>query len=310
MSKDNGQPPEPHGSNDASTNSKGKARDTRTEDSDSITNRLQASGRLALNAFGTGPDVSGQPPAGKASSSGGSGLGKISSGTGEASSHRLRSTAQGESLRSQANLDSSTSAQAFNDFVSADSTLENDDPSRYGNPHNQSYDLSAGKSTAVNEQEKLDGAAVVDLLDGPSDELDAVLLGAEAPEIQDEGLTPEAAAELREALFPANSVTSGPRFDDLLNFNPDFLTQPGAEAEFERQLHLGTADTDEARNNWFQQWGNVLTRYTDHVWGDLEPLIAEARREVEESKAQGSRAVPETKALDRLRQVLAHVRGF
>ncbi|KAM0563804.1 hypothetical protein ACHAPJ_000010 [Fusarium lateritium] len=310
MSKDNGQPPEPHKGNDASTNSEGKARDTRTEDPDSITNRLQASGRLALNAFGTGPDLSGQPPAGKASSSGGSSLGRISSGTGEASLHRLRSTAQSESLRSQTNLDSGASAQAFNDFVSAGSTLEFDDPGRYESPHNQSYDLPAGQSTAVNKQEKLDGAAVISLLDGPSDELDAVLLGAEDPEAQDEGLTPEAAAKLREALFPTNSMPSGPRLDDLLNFNPDFLTQPGAEAEFERQLHLGTADTDEARNNWLRQWGNVLTGYTDHVWGDLEPLIAEARKEVEESKAQGSGAAPETKALDRLRQVLAHVRGF
>ncbi|KAF4961956.1 hypothetical protein FSARC_9947 [Fusarium sarcochroum] len=309
MSKDSGQPPEPHKGNEASTNSKGKARDTGTRDTDSITNRLQASGRLALNAFGTGPGLSGQPPEGKASSSSSS-IGRISSSTGEAASHRLRSTAQGESLRSQTNLDSGTSAQAFNDFVSADSTLEFHDLSRYENSHDQSYDLPVGQSTAVNEQEKLDGAAVVNLLDGPSDELDAVLLGAEIPDTEDEGLTPEAAAKLREALFPANSVSSGPGLDDLLNFNPDFLTQPGAEAEFERQLHLGTADTDEARNNWLQQWGNVLTGYTDYVWGDLEPLIAEARKEVEESKARGSEGASETKALDRLRQVLAHVRRF
>ncbi|KAF5019259.1 hypothetical protein F66182_8751 [Fusarium sp. NRRL 66182] len=309
MSKDDKQPPNPTESNKKPTDSKGKARDTGVEDSDSIINRLQASGRQALNAFGTGPDLSGQSPGGKATSEASS-IGRVSSSTGEALSHRLRSAAQSGSLRSQKDVDSGASAQAFNDFVSADTTLEAEGLGQYGYRQSQSYDLPDSRSSAVSEQEKLDGAAVVSLLDGPSDELDAVLVGAEEPDAENQGLTPEAAARLREALFPANLSSSYVRWDSLLNFNPDFLSQPGAEAEFERQLHLGTTDTDEARIAWVQQWGNVLTGYTDHVWGDLEPLIAEARREVDELKAQRSEAAPETKALGRLRQILAHVRGF
>jgi hypothetical protein len=175
------------------------------------------------------------------------------------------------------------------------------------------HDTFSSRGAAVAEQERLDGAAVVSLLDGPSDELDAVLLGAEDPEAEDDALTPGAAAKLREALFPANSSSSGPRWDDLLNFNPDFLTEPGPLAEAEMQLHLGTTDSAEARSNWLQLWGNVLTGYTDHVWGDLEPLAAEARREIEQLKARDPEVPgppPETKALDRLRQILGHVRGF
>ncbi|KAF4332585.1 hypothetical protein FBEOM_13632 [Fusarium beomiforme] len=310
MNNDNSQPPRAHQEKDTSSNSKGKAKGDGIGHSDSITTRLQASGRLALNAFGSGPDISGQRPGGKASSSGSSNIGRTSSSnTGEASSHRLRSTAQGESLRSQTNLDSGASAQAFNDFFSADSTLEVEDASEYGKLPNQSHDESPVPS-AVREQEKMDGAAVVDLLDGPSDELDTVLLGAQDLDAEDEGLTSEAAAKLRETLFPAGSVSPRSCWDDLLNFNPEFLYQSGPEADFERQMHFGTTNAEEARKSYIDQWEKVLNGYTEHVWGDLEPLIADARREVEESRTRGSEAASETKALDRLRQILGHVRGF
>jgi hypothetical protein len=205
--------------------------------------------------------------------------------------------------------------QAFNDFVSADTTLDIDNDNVNPNENAREkicHRQASHVSKDVSEQEKLDGAAVISLLDGHSDELDAVLLGAHDRTAEDGGdtLTPEAAAKLRETLFSVNSASSGPSLDDLLNFNPGFLNQPGSEAELERQLYLGTRDTNQARSSWLQQWGNVLAGYTDHVWGDLEPLIAEARREVEESEARGPEAVFETKALDRLRQLLAHVRGF
>ncbi|KAH7223439.1 hypothetical protein BKA60DRAFT_669500 [Fusarium oxysporum] len=291
MDNDNRQPPGAQPQNDTSAKSKGKATDNGSGNSDSITSRLQASGRLALHAFGTGPDISGQRPGEKASSSGSSITGRNSSSTGDASSHRLRSTAHGESLRSQTNLVSGASAEAFDAFFSADATLEVEDASQYGRLPNQSHHIPSTPS-AVLEQEKMDGAAVVNLLDDSSGGLD------------------EAAAKLRETLFPADSVFSGFRWDDLLNFNPEFLDQAGPEADFERQLHFGTTSADEVRNSYLEQWDKVLNGYTEYVWGDLEPLIAEARREVEEVKTQGLDAVPQTKALDRLRQILGHVRGF
>ncbi|WXC55627.1 hypothetical protein SNK03_001570 [Fusarium graminearum] len=317
MNHDDQKPPETHTGDNTPQDLKGKGKHTTKDESNSVADRLQASGRLVLDAFGSGPDLSGQQSARKADPSGSNinSIGKISSSTGEASSHKLRSSIQAESLRSKTNLDSGPSVQAFNDFVSADTTLDIDNNNANLNQEarDQTYHLKATpKSQDVIQQEKLDGAAVVSLLDGHSDELDAVLVGAHDPiaESDSDTLTPEAAAKLREALFSANSASSGPRLDDLLNFNPEFLNQPGSEAELERQLYLGTIDPDQARSSWLQQWGNVLAGYTDHVWGDLEPLIVEARREVEESKARGPEAVPETKALDRLRQVLAHVRGF
>ncbi|KAF4997090.1 hypothetical protein FGRMN_4099 [Fusarium graminum] len=309
MSKDHKQPQKSEIDNDVATNSKGKARDTSDEDSESIFSRLQGSSKLALNAFSTRPDLSGQLPTGKASPSGISNSGNTSSSMVQAASHKLRSTDQSRSLRPHINMNSGPPAQAFDDFVRDDSTLGTEDGSRYVQPRNQNYEVLTPPS-AITEHERSDGAALVDLLNGPSGELDAVLLGAEDPDTEYGGLTSEAANKLRETLFPTNSVTHGPDWNDLLNFNPNYLSQSGPEAELERQLHLGTADTDEARTNWLQQWGNVLNGYTDHVWADLEPLIAEARKEVEDFGVQGLETAPDTKALDRLRQVLAHVRGF
>ncbi|KAF5559626.1 hypothetical protein FPHYL_7004 [Fusarium phyllophilum] len=309
MDNDNRQQPGAQQQNEASAKSKGKAIDNDSEKPDSITNRLLASGRLALHAFGTGPDISGQRPDEKASSSGSSITGRNSSSTGEASSHRLRSTAPGESLRSQANLVSGASAEAFDAFLSADSKLEVEDATQHGRLPNQSHHIPSTPS-AILEQEKKDGAAVVNLLDDTSGALDGVLLGAYDPDAVDEDLTPEAAAKLREAFFTADSAFSGFRWDDLLNFNPEFLDQAGPEADFERQLHFGTTSADEVRNSYLDQWDKVLNGYTEYVWGDLEPLIAEARREVVEVKNQGLDAVPQTKALDRLRQILGHVRRF
>ncbi|MBP0718385.1 hypothetical protein J8I33_34355, partial [Burkholderia sp. AcTa6-5] len=66
------------------------------------------------------------------------------------------------------------------------------------------------------------------------------------------------------------------------------------------------------RQVWLQQWGGVLEAYTDEVWGDLDALVAKAKSEVDELTANpdaSSAGNAELKALGRLRQILAHVRG-
>ncbi|KAH7136644.1 hypothetical protein EDB81DRAFT_88206 [Dactylonectria macrodidyma] len=289
----------PKGDDRACINTKGKETDTPSEASRSMTERLQASGRLALNAVVGGPDLASQQVGEKGTASF-SNIDRASSTAGEASSHRVHSGRMGESIRAQTALDSSAASQAFNDFVESGSSLD----------LNQHHRLPPREQhSSITKQESLDGAAVVNLLDAPSEELDQVLIGAQSDTPDDnDGLSPEAAAKLREALFDSTHLE--PSWEDMLNFTPDFLHQPGASAE-DAELHLGTRNIDEARNIWLHQWSDVLSSYTDHVWGDLEPLVVEARREVEElasSEAVPDRA-PETKALDRLRQILAHVRG-
>ncbi|PHH79445.1 hypothetical protein CDD80_4789 [Ophiocordyceps camponoti-rufipedis] len=105
------------------------------------------------------------------------------------------------------------------------------------------------------------------------------------------------ASRLREALF-----TTPTPWSQLLDFNPDFASLSREHL----RLHFGTADVAAARNIWLQQWSDVLESYTEHVWGHLGPLAADARREVQLQLAQDDD--DDGPALRRLRMVLAHLR--
>lgn len=285
---------------------KGKGKDTFDEGVTSITERLQASTRLAMSAVAGGPDLAARQTAEKGAPSFGS-IDKSSSVAGEASSSRLQSSTSsgpGQSIRTQPSLESSSAFQAFSDFIRAEPSLAFEHQQHHH--HHQQLHPSG---PSVSEQERLDGAEVVGLLDGPSDELDAVLPGAHDELEDDDGLDPATVAKLRVALFDSSHSES--RWDDMLNFTPDFLRQPDASAE-DTLLHLGTSDPEEARRIWLYQWSDVLSSYTDQVWGDLGPLAEDARKEVEE-ELKSDEAIADrpsqTKSLDRLRQILAHVRG-
>jgi hypothetical protein len=67
----------------------------------------------------------------------------------------------------------------------------------------------------------------------------------------------------------------------------------------------------EAGARWVEQWESVLNRYNDEVWGDLLPLVQEAKQEVEDLKkgsADGSED-HRPKALRRLGLVLQHLKA-
>lgn len=143
-----------------------------------------------------------------------------------------------------------------------------------------------------------DGLDVVRLLDGGYDEV-----ARPEPDIP---LTAEEATALRKALFPDGGPIGegqlGIDWDHALNFIP----RDGSLL----QEHLGLSDTMEARSLWLGQWQNVLSSYTAEVWGDLCFLVEEARKEMEQEAARPQGTAPsEMKALGRLRQVLAHIRG-
>ena len=185
------------------------------------------------------------------------------------------------------------SSQAFDEFVNAR------EPQL---PRESS--LAEPPGWTAQDFEATDGSAVVDLLSQP--------LGLDempGEDDQDDGLAPEAAEKLREALF--GSSGSRPFWDDLLNFTPQFLAGPGDEAVAAAQSHLGTTDLNAAREIWLGQWQDVLSAYTDEVWGDLGPLAVEARKEVGDLMSQEPDKRDEVGggALGRLRMILAHVRG-
>jgi hypothetical protein len=67
-------------------------------------------------------------------------------------------------------------------------------------------------------------------------------------------------------------------------------------------------EREEAQQAWMREWGAVLTHYTDEVWGDLLPLVEEAREEVKAIEGDSTALIIEqSKALRRLGLILGHL---
>lgn len=165
--------------------------------------------------------------------------------------------------------------------------------------------ISKGKS--VVEVEATDGAAVADILSQPDD-----YSMLPAVEDQDEIISPDVDAKIRAALFNTGSSGRLP-WDHLLNFTPSFIPAPGssvrpAQSRAESAAHLGVVDQGEAAEMWLRGWSDVLSSYTDEVWGDLGALVQAAKHEVEQLSTD-STGRTETPALSRLKMILGHVRG-
>ncbi|ORY56666.1 uncharacterized protein BCR38DRAFT_450848, partial [Pseudomassariella vexata] len=162
----------------------------------------------------------------------------------------------------------------------------------------------AGPSTDFS---RTDGMEVVKLLDTGYDEV-----MQQEPELP---LSAAQASSIRRALFGdaglVRQAIEPAVWESLLNFFPEYLSNGSSDWDYnELQQHLGTPDVAAVRKMWVEQWQDVLSSYTDEVWGDLGALVREAREEVQSLSEQQQGMVPsEMKALRRLRQVLAHIRG-
>lgn len=152
-----------------------------------------------------------------------------------------------------------------------------------------------------------DGSEVVELLNSGYD--DAVDVG---PGVS---LSVEDKAALRRALFQDDGQwrqrPATEHWGELLDFTPDFLSRDRA-GDTDMLSYLGTSEPKEAREIWVSHWQDVLSSYTDEVWGNLSVLVGEAREELDAiSGSRGEGIVtPESGALRRLQQILSHVRGF
>ncbi|KAH7326767.1 hypothetical protein B0I35DRAFT_475380 [Stachybotrys elegans] len=166
-----------------------------------------------------------------------------------------------------------------------------------------STNLASFTGAAISSQEARDGAEVSYILSAEVGADETMDVGDDA------AMTPDTAASLRHALFDGMPRSSG-LWDDLLNFRPSFLEGRDGRSE-ESRLHMGTSDTSSAANIWLLQWNEVLNNYTDEVWGDLGPLVAQAKHEVAELVTRQPEKIetPDTPAINRLRQILGHVRG-
>ncbi|KAI0012884.1 hypothetical protein F4779DRAFT_566084 [Xylariaceae sp. FL0662B] len=163
-------------------------------------------------------------------------------------------------------------------------------------------------TAAVSAVSAADGLDVAKILDSGYDEV-----WTEAPENLPAG---NERILLRRHLFE-NGARNRPAYEQrqwegTLNFFPEFIWGGNSRCGCAELLeHLGTTDPEQARNIWISQWQDILSNYTDEVWGDLGPLVEAAREELHNlSEPSAERAPLQPKALRRLQQILAHIRGF
>jgi hypothetical protein len=153
----------------------------------------------------------------------------------------------------------------------------------------------------VAEQENHDGEEVLSILSAPG----GINTPLEAPREDDEdydwGLTQEQISQLR-----AMTKDILPPPETHIAISPDHPLNLVPQVEETTFIHGQSQTSVEA---WREQWQDVLTRYTDEVWGGLLPLVREARKEVEGFQS-GESPTMQPKALRRLEAILGHLRQY
>ena len=151
-----------------------------------------------------------------------------------------------------------------------------------------------------------DGAAVVALLSDPSfavDEEPSGLLDLESDAA--EGLSFQ---RLHTTKGPAPSVCDAnplklfdlmPDFGCPENLGHAFSAMQTAIHEREHFLESGSGH--------FQAWIDILDRYHDEVWGEMLPLVQEAREEEVKAANEEQASLKDGSAIRRLQMVLEHV---
>jgi len=176
-----------------------------------------------------------------------------------------------------------------------------------------------GLYNTVDEQQQHDGDAVLSILSNPS----ATTNELEALSVDDEALnwdlTDQQISWLRtvvDELFPPPDEHISMSTKHPLNLIPHIVSTTSDPVPFidttleDLYMYFGQdVPRDAARQVWMEQWEGVLTRYTDEVWGNLLPLVVEAREEIKTIKeGYHGATIGQSKALRRLRLVLDHVR--
>jgi hypothetical protein len=123
----------------------------------------------------------------------------------------------------------------------------------------------------------------------------------------------QAATRIRSAL-PQPPVHHAVSPENSLNLQPNFDLDnlPSEQSVRKPVVGLETGSnssvifsTPAQREQWFSEWNDVLSGYTDEVWGELLPEVRAAKQDLEEAKT-GSSSL-DSKAIARLKMILGHV---
>ncbi|MCJ1370344.1 hypothetical protein MMC20_001557 [Loxospora ochrophaea] len=170
-----------------------------------------------------------------------------------------------------------------------------------------------------------DGAAVVALLSDPTfspegDPTDETPIDSNYPEDLFR-LSSTETQFLRhlKTLLPDSLSYNVPAPSNPSNLVPDFTgtnenvtrhitsiqsaTMPHAD-----ESYLYTTKPSLTRSFDIDPWLRVLTNYQDDVWGDMLPLVKEARKEVLRAKEEGESTVQDSIAVRRLSMIIGHLK--
>lgn len=118
--------------------------------------------------------------------------------------------------------------------------------------------------------------------------------------------------------LPVPPIHSVPSLTNPLNLIPDFVSRKTYGVDGDTLSSSGTTlSADGSFTDLYAQphsspdclepWMEVLTKYQDDVWGDMLPLVQQAREEVKVAKSGAQGALREHPALTRLRMISGHL---
>ena len=147
-----------------------------------------------------------------------------------------------------------------------------------------------------------DGAAVVALLSDPVFNIDEEPTNAWAAPKSDKGKAKLGSQLVEQQLYDSADPLAPMNPLDLI---PDFngSWNPVAHAS---SFHEGYSSSDPAFGD-IQPWTDILNRYHDEVWGDMLPLVKEAREELKSANNSPEGTLHDRPALRRLGMLLKHL---
>ncbi|KAH0565275.1 hypothetical protein GP486_001340 [Trichoglossum hirsutum] len=155
-----------------------------------------------------------------------------------------------------------------------------------------------------------DGAAVVALLSQPNflDIIDTSQDDDDLPPIWSLELTSSQidTIERLKALLPTPPTHNPSSPTQALNLFPTEALSIPSPWDSE-DANLSYAEQARRRHQWLRDWDGVLRRYADEVWGDLLPLVEEAREEIKEASENDGEVQGEGRAVRRLAMILGHL---
>lgn len=195
------------------------------------------------------------------------------------------------------NPESSSAQQGFEDYPSLSHGDENCSSASHSHLRNARSTIGKSPRNLINST---DGAAVVDLLSKPSLYIE--------DEIEGQVPTSAGLSDIdRQSKYPetARSEVRTSRKDTMIERGliPDFAL---TETDLKTIAQSIPRAIDEAHNAELRPWLEILNSYQDEVWGDMLPLVRQAREELAMT-GDSKNGLDDKPAVRRLRMLLSHL---